>query len=288
MTTTRAGTVLIWDAASGREIRVLRRDANRVMSAVFSPDGRRIVTTQDCTVRIWDASSGLEVRVLHGGDRCCWMRSATFSPDGARIVAISVQESTAPWVPRRDVVHIWDAATGQEIHLLREHTAPVTCATFSPDCTRLATASDDNTARVWDADSGHQTLVLRGHEQDVDCVTFSPDGRRVLTASADGTARFWDVATGREILVFRGHIRRLFSAAFSHDGKRIIATGDNRNTAFFFYVNLPMLEVRDLIAQVCTRQLRGTTVMTRDEMRLAGYPDTMSEIDIAAGLKGTN
>ena len=37
-------------------------------------------------------------------------------------------------------------------------------AAFSPDGSRIVTASDDKTARIWDAASGKEIAVLRGHE----------------------------------------------------------------------------------------------------------------------------
>jgi hypothetical protein len=39
----------------------------------------------------------------------------------------------------------------------------------------------------------------------------------------------------------------------------------------------------DVITEVCARRLRGLTKLSRDEMRLAGYPDDMPEIDVAVG-----
>ena len=34
---------------------------------------------------------------------------------------------------------------------------------WSPDGTRLATASDDGTVRIWDPTTGHPTTTLTGH-----------------------------------------------------------------------------------------------------------------------------
>jgi WD40 repeat protein len=50
-----------------------------VHSAVFSPDGRRIVTASaDQTARIWDGATAKEIAVLHGHE--CDVHSAAFSP----------------------------------------------------------------------------------------------------------------------------------------------------------------------------------------------------------------
>ena len=74
----------------------------------------------------------------------------------------------------------------------------VYAASFSPDGSRIVTASDDKTARLWDAATGKE-LVRLAHEAPSTAAAFSPDGARVLTASEDKTARLWDAATGKEL-----------------------------------------------------------------------------------------
>ena len=247
-----------------------------VTSAAFSPDGSRIVTASgDNTARIWDAASAKEIAVLrgHGTDIFSLsVHSAAFSPDGSRIVTAS-QDKTA---------RIWDATRGKEIAVLRGHDSYVNSAAFSPNGSRIVTASGDKTARIWDATSAKQIAVVRGHDNTVQSAAFSPDGSRIVTASDDKTARIWDAASAKqiakEIAVLRGHDGIVSSAAFSPDGSRIVTASDDE-TARIWDSRLQTMPVRALLEETCAR-LADMTKLTRDEMRLAGYPDSMPEIDV--------
>ena len=54
-------------------------------------------------------------------------------------------------------------------------------ASFSPDGSRIVTASTDKTAKVWDARTGAEVLTLKGHTGQVTSASFSPDGSRIVT-----------------------------------------------------------------------------------------------------------
>ena len=163
---------------------------------------------------------------------------------------------------------------------LRGHDDRVLSVAFSPDGSR--TASDDNTARIWDAASGKEIAVLP-HGDYVYSAAFSPDGSRIIvTASGDKTAHIWDAATATEIAVLRGHDEVTF-AAFSPDGSRIV-TASRDNTARIWDARLLTMPPNDLLVEACLR-LAGLTKLTREEMRLAGYPDNMPEIDVCTSAQ---
>ena len=177
----------------------------------FSRDGRRVASetggelnsrTGDETIKVWDPATGEEcpspasTRTIADlgpvfgpggklGDGAGWSddKKVVTSPDGRRI-ATSVTSELA--------VHVKDAVTDRVLTTLRGHTDAIYCIAFSPDGTRIATASHDQTIKIWDAADGREVLTLRGHTHVVQCVAFSPDGHLLASGGIDTTARVWD------------------------------------------------------------------------------------------------
>eukprot|EP00873_Tetraselmis_striata_P021585 jgi/Tetstr1/441849/TSEL_030062.t3 len=131
------------------------------------------------------------------------------------------------WVLEGMKARCWPAY----ISTLRGHTEPVSSVAFSPDGTRLASASGDKTVRVWNALTGEEALPqpLRGHTDWVTSVAFSPDGTRLASASYDKTVRVWNALTGEEALPqpLQGHTGGVTSVAFSPDGTRLASASQD-------------------------------------------------------------
>jgi WD40 repeat protein len=59
---------LLFDVASGRQLRSFTGHSDVVTSVAFSPDGKTVLTgSDDETARLWDVRTGLELRRLEGG-----------------------------------------------------------------------------------------------------------------------------------------------------------------------------------------------------------------------------
>jgi len=234
-------TARVWDAAAslaageGKEGAVLREDAREVVTAQFSPDGKRIVTLacrriddancpQD-TARIWDAENGEKIAFWHSDQES--VVNALFSqvsPNGIQLVTNNSDGR----------VRVLDAVSGQEVVVLQEIVYDVTGAQISPDGKQLVTLSaglDGVTPRVWDMELGTQLVTLEGHLGVVNHVEFSPDGKLILTSSFDdNTARVWDASRTNsdwsELAILSGHDSNVWSAHFSPDGKRVVTAGE--------------------------------------------------------------
>jgi WD40 repeat protein len=87
----------LWDLGTGAPRAVLRGHEDRVLSAVFSTDGRQLATTSaDGTARVWDVATGKETMILQGHRGA--VTGAAFSSDGHWLVT-SGADNTA---------HVWD------------------------------------------------------------------------------------------------------------------------------------------------------------------------------------
>jgi WD40 repeat protein len=87
---------------------------------------------------------------------------------------------------------------------------------FSPDGTRLATASADHAVRMWDPAGGQETARMP-HER---IRVFSPDRTQLATARGGPTAQLMDTATGTELAQMQ-HDEVIEDVLFNPDGSRL-------------------------------------------------------------------
>jgi hypothetical protein len=130
-----AGTLKVWDAASGQELLSSQGHKGQVLSVAFSPDGKRLASAGGGALRLWDAASGQEVLTLEGLHFPVY--SVAFSPDGKRLASLA-----------SGTVKMWNAASGQELLTLTGETDLVYSVAFSPDGRRLATTDDGAVVKV--------------------------------------------------------------------------------------------------------------------------------------------
>jgi WD40 repeat protein len=212
------GTLSVWEAGTGRRLRLFNSAFKEVVSLSFSSDGKRIACAgDDEAVRVWDVETGTGPDTLTLREQAGVVARGRFTPDGKWLTAVGGPDAR---------VKVWDPWTGQEILNFKGHSERDTIVAFSPDGRRIAFAGSDWTLKVLGGDT--ERSALEGHDGAIHGVAFSPDGSRLASAGADRKVKVWDVATGRETRSLDGHTSGVVSVAFSPDGSRLVSASDDR------------------------------------------------------------
>jgi WD40 repeat protein len=234
----RPGTAGIqsWDAKTGRE--KWRLAGQRLTSATFTPDGRRLVGVWYAAPAglILDAATGEEVGALDGVTD--WPGAFAFSPDGRRVYAAVGTDAG---------VREWDAATGRTV---ARHPPPVMpndrgffgvhVIRFRPDGSPVALGSWGCVVFPWDVRTGRPLSPVRGSFEQIHALHFDPDGRTLSAAGYTYHVARWDVATGRPLdpapLPFprRDEVNRSLQPgewAFSRDGRVVVVPDWKHHTS---------------------------------------------------------
>jgi WD40 repeat protein len=266
----------IYDSLSGQPVNILEGHTGEVKACNFSPDGHFMVSaSNDATLRIWDitqhqAEATLEGREEGGVKKCLFtidgksilssgtgfFRSslnAWDSEKGASLPSITRKENSLysrieAWAISPDghwvissyldnILHVWEAATGETVRSLKGKTNNIHSCAFSPDGNLAVSGSADGTLIIWDLRTGLSHLALKGHKGWIWDCAFSPDGRLVLSASADGALGIWSASTGWLKRALIGHIAGVKACAFSPDGIFIASASSDKTVRIWHTSN---------------------------------------------------
>ncbi|KAF8628214.1 hypothetical protein AX15_004002 [Amanita polypyramis BW_CC] len=201
-----------------------------IFATRFSKSGGWLLTASlDGTTCLWSVSERRLHRQYRCHTDCCldvdWLDDWTFASCGAD-----------------NQIYIMQIDGPEAVKTFSGHENEINEIRCNSTGTRLASCSDDMTARVWNienisssADSipglvaSDYVVILRGHNHCVNTISWCPDhppgtNQLIATSSFDGTARIWDSVTGECLKIFADHKRPLFSLTFSPSGKWL-ATG---------------------------------------------------------------
>ena len=210
------GRILVWDTASGRLTRSLKREEQFGSSALsLSPDATRLVYAVGSVASVVDLATGTEVtRLPMHAD---WISVIEFGYGGNWLATGSVDNT----------VRLYDRSF-QLSRTLMGHQSEVLAIAFPRDGSMVATASKDRTVRLWNATNGRPVATLAGAEEGARALAFTPDGQRIIAGTPGGQMMVWDVPTAGGTLL---RWSALGPADLSRDGKTLVLRGSWIDTA---------------------------------------------------------
>ncbi|KAF8834635.1 WD40 repeat-like protein [Paxillus ammoniavirescens] len=132
-----AGSVQIWDAATGNGIISIRNSP--VTSLAWTADGTHVIGGGYGEVTIWNSQTGEQLRTWKAHDDK-WVR-LSLSPSGSHLATFSWNDNTA---------FVFDVSTGEQIAALK-HDKNARGIAYSPSGKYIATGCMDEKFYLWEA-----------------------------------------------------------------------------------------------------------------------------------------
>ena len=234
--------VKIWDFSTRS---VLKTFGSYTLDLDISPDGTKIVSNScylPYKLRLWDAQTGsyLKEFPLNGYERIDRVREPIFSPDGKKISAGVDSYHIDRWLPPVIVWNLVDGSVFQKLSAKVHSNKSIVSVRFSPDSSKIFTASTDNKIRIWNTQTGSLVKTIN--------ISFSPyalevssDGNKILVAGKNSSIGVLDIATGTFSKWYSGNNlpRNSFYhlVKFSSDNSKIVAGSYRDNQIFIWDVN---------------------------------------------------
>lgn len=149
--------VLMWDVATGQEVRKFAGLRDNIKAVAFSPDGKSLAaSSRDGRVVLWDASTGQDRLHIMAhpqprpgdlsvgpaatlGGTFAATPALAFTPDGKTLVSAAPDQT----------IRAWDTATARELGQFQADTGGFSSLAVSRDGAKLITASPDTTILIW-------------------------------------------------------------------------------------------------------------------------------------------
>ena len=209
------------DPSADREVFVIRDPSGRgIDSAMFSPDGKILLTSAFRSICLWDAKDGKSLCPAIVPQRLGPVFThMLWNPNGRRICVLESSDPNAS---------LWDAKTGKLIRILSSSGKGLeyfSCAAFSPDGSQLAMGSDDWVhpgISIFDSESGKLLRRITGTIEKLPWeLAYSPDGKKI--ACEEFNLHIYDATNGKELAHLPANPDPILK--FSPDGKEVVEAG---------------------------------------------------------------
>ena len=189
---------------------------NDIRVVTFTANGEYLVSGDGDKVRVWRVEDGKQMATMAAKRVSC----LAVSKDGRWIAAGTFS----------GYAFVWHAKTYKKVFAHNEDLSDILGVDFSPDSTRVVTASKNRTATVWDVAARKKALTL-DHEEWVVAAKYSLQGDRIA-AAAFGSVRVWDSNDGRLLVQIKINVTPRFNTGLLWFNTDFFVISDNKIIQF--------------------------------------------------------
>ena len=287
------GSVVGWDAQSGRQYREIHRHTGMCLGLSFTPDGQYVVSSggarsgNDVVLSRWVDGVAVQIWEGHKGQ--------------VRDVVASLDSKGAWSLGESDGLKLWAAGKDQPLRNLplllpgedRGKAIVNSSMVLSRDHQRAYVARTDGTLLAVDlgASPALAPVLLARLGEAVSSLALSPDGSRLAVSSGNmmgstsRDVRVLSTANGQEVQRFAGHTGNVFAVAFSPDGQLLASAAQIDTTAM---LNGGMKAVEGHESLRLWRVADGALLAeARNQRNRNGGPFLRGSLDFSAAPPGT-
>jgi WD40 repeat protein len=202
----RSGVVQIVDG-DGRT-RSIADHAGGVDAVAYDPDGRAIATASHTGhVRVFDAATATVTATfdVRAG------KKLVFSPSGRELVLVDTSDGASE-------IPLFRLGPAPALVPLRGHTSDSVSARFDDTGRRLASISEDGSARIWDVATGRMMFTINGRRNFIASAAFDELRGLVITTDGTGDVSWWDLE-GKRVATIEGSRSLGRHVWLLHDGR---------------------------------------------------------------------
>jgi len=220
-----------------------------IYSAIFSPDGQRLLVADDYEIKLWKIKDNLQLRkqdirlnnyyyrekliLNQKGEKVTVIRNnsniitlknlhsdsfKTKENDRDRDSTVGLNPDNLLISIQENLVKFWNLdGTSPKLPMIKV-SDEITQVDLNHDGKMLAAASPDTTVKLFNQNGD----LIKHFDEDINLFEFSPDGKLIVCTGWDNTAKLWK-SDGKKIETLQGHKDIIREVVFSPNSQ-IIAT----------------------------------------------------------------
>ena len=203
-----SGAVVLCDARGDRPPRMLERIADMMLTARFSPDGKKLAAGgADNIVRLFDAASGKKERVIE--QHADWVTDLAFSPDGEKLATASRDKSA----------RVFDVKTGSMESAYLGHEEAVAAIAWSANGKDIFSVGRDRNLHAWKSADGKR--INESQALDGDPIKIVATEASLFVCTAGGMVRSYLASSRRPGMSFDPAPDWIYSLSIDSEHRRL-------------------------------------------------------------------